>query len=139
MRRYDPLFVTGVYGSIGTAVLVAYGCAAGAGPLILWPLVPDPGVLWWFFGEIVLGLSIFSQMAWSWALPRLGPTLASIIGLYGSVLVGVAGALIILHETISPIGYVAAALLVVALGLAVVPTGTFARTPPRADQQPRRA
>lgn len=139
VRRYDPFFVTGCYGVLGTTILVATGFIAGRGQAILWPLAPDPATIWWFFGEIVLGLSIVAQVAWSWALPRLGPTLTSLIGLYGSVLVGVAGALIVLHETIAPIGYVAAALLVVALGLAVIPARPPAAAPARAVRSAERA
>jgi drug/metabolite transporter (DMT)-like permease len=120
--RFSPLFVSGTYGTIGMGLLALFGLASGRlEPSIAQTLVPNAGTLWWFFGEIVIGLSIYGQFAQAFALRYLPAGTTSIISAYGTLAVGVIGAIGLLHETIAPSGYIAGALLAVALALALVP------------------
>jgi drug/metabolite transporter (DMT)-like permease len=119
-RRYNAFFLTGCYGAIGMAALAIAGFVGGGASTIVqtWR---DPATAWWFFGEIVLGLSIYGQVAQSYALRALGAGTTAVLAAYGSLIVGLIGALTILHERIAPAGYVATALVAVSLGLALVP------------------
>jgi drug/metabolite transporter (DMT)-like permease len=84
------------------------------------PFTDGSGTLWWFFGEIVIGLSIYGQTAQAYALRTLGAGITSLLSSYGTLIVGLIGAIVILGETLKPPGYVAAAMLAVALGLGLV-------------------
>jgi drug/metabolite transporter (DMT)-like permease len=120
--RFSAFFVSGTYGAIGMGLLVLFGLATGRlESSIAQTLVPNANTLWWFFGEIVIGLSIYGQLAQAFALSRLSAGTTSIISAYGTLAVGVVGAVILLHESIAPSGYIAGALLAVALALALVP------------------
>ena len=104
------------------ALLALFGLATGRlGEAVALTLVPNAATLWWFFGEIVIGLSIYGQLAQAYALQNLSAGTTSILSSYGTLIVGVIGAVLLLHETIAPIGYVAGLLLAVALALALVP------------------
>jgi len=129
-RRYNALFLTGFYGALGMAELALAGIAGGGAPAIVqtWR---DPATALWFFGEIVLGLSIYGQVAQSFALRRLGAGTTVILAGYGSLVVGLCGALTILHERIAPAGLVATALIAVSLGLALVPVRAAPSTAPQ--------
>jgi len=121
-KRYSAFFVSGTYGTIGMGLLVLFGLVTGRfGEAIALTLVPDAATKWWFFGEIVFGLSIYAQTAQAFALRYLGAGTTSIIGSYGTLVVGIIGAIALLGERIAPSGYVAAAMLAVALALALVP------------------
>jgi drug/metabolite transporter (DMT)-like permease len=121
-KRFSPFFVSGTYGTIGMGALVLFGLASGRlGSSIVQTLVPSSTILWWFFGEIVIGLSIYGQTAQAFALRYLPAGTTSLISSYGTLIVGVIGAILLLHEQIAPIGYAAGALLTVALALAFVP------------------
>jgi drug/metabolite transporter (DMT)-like permease len=120
--RYSPFFVSGTYGTIGMLLLVAGGLAAGRlGPYALQPFASGGSTLWWFFGEIVIGLSIYGQTAQSYALRTLGAGITSLISAYGTLIVGVIGAVILLGERLSVAGWAAAALLALALALGLAP------------------
>jgi drug/metabolite transporter (DMT)-like permease len=120
--RFSPFFVSGAYGTIGMGLLLLFGLFSGRlAASIVQPLVPDSAILWWFFGEIVIGLSIYGQLAQAFALSCLSAGTTSIISAYGTLAVGVIGAIVLLHETIAPAGYAAGLLLAVALALALVP------------------
>ena len=120
-KRYAPLFLTGTYGTLGTLILVVFGIAIGRGSAIMQPLTPHLDTLLWFFGLMVLGLSIIAQVAQVFVLRRLGATAFSVVSSYASLLVGIAGAVLILHETLTPIVLIAGSSLAIALGLAVLP------------------
>ncbi len=121
-KRFSAFFVSGTYGAIGMGALVLFGLATGRlGGAIALTLVPDATTLWLFFGEIVIGLSIYAQTAQTFALRYLGAGTSSIIGSYGTLVVGVIGAIALLHERIAPSGYVAGVMLAVALALVLVP------------------
>jgi len=120
--RFSAFFVSGTYGTIGMGLLVLFGLASGRlEPSIAQTLVPNASTLWWFFGEIVIGLSIYGQFAQAFALSRLSAGTTSIISAYGTLAVGVVGAVALLHESIAAAGYVAGVMLAVALALALVP------------------
>ena len=121
-KRFSAFFVSGTYGTIGMGALVLFGLASGRlGPAIALTFVPSATTLWWFFGEIVIGLSIYAQTAQAFALRYLGAGTTSIIGSYGTLVVGIIGAITLLHEEIAPSGYIAGVMLAVALALALVP------------------
>jgi len=119
--RYRPLFVAGLYCSLGMALLLASGLALGRGAAIAQPLVANATVIVWFFGIMIAGLTLFSQAAQTFALRTLGATTGSIISAYGSLLFGLIGAYLVLGESLTPAGILAALILVVALFLGVVP------------------
>jgi drug/metabolite transporter (DMT)-like permease len=119
--RYSPFFVSGMYGTIGMLVLALIGASLGRlGASAVQPFTDGSGTLWWFFGEIVIGLSIYGQTAQAYALRTLGAGITSLLSSYGTLIVGLIGAIVILGETLKPPGYVAAAMLAVALGLGLV-------------------
>ncbi len=121
-KRFSAFFVSGTYGTIGMGLLVLFGLASGRlGSSVAQTLVPNGTILWWFFGEIVIGLSIYGQTAQAFALRYLPAGTTSLISSYGTLVVGVIGAVVLLHEVIAPAGYVAGAVLAVALALALVP------------------
>jgi drug/metabolite transporter (DMT)-like permease len=122
--RYSPFFVSGAYGTVGMLVLVLAGLAGGVlGHATLQPFASGPSTLWWFFGEIVIGLSIYGQVAQAYALRTLGAGITSLISAYGTLIFGVIGAVTLLGERLSPMGYLAAAMLAVALALGLAPAG----------------
>jgi len=121
-KRLSAVFVSGTYGAIGMSILVLLGLASGRlGPSIAQTLVPNFTTLWLFFGEIVIGLSIYGQIAQAFALRHLDAGTTSVISSYGTLAVGVAGAILLLHESIAPTGFVAGVMLALALALALVP------------------
>ncbi len=126
--RYSPFFVSGTYGSIGMAILVLVGILSGrlVSSAVL-PFATGPATLWWFFGEIVIGLSIYGQTAQAFALRTLGAGITSLLSSYGTLIVGLIGAVWLLGERLSPVGFVACAMLATALGLALVPRAAPAR------------
>jgi drug/metabolite transporter (DMT)-like permease len=120
--RYSPFFVSGVYGAVGMACLTLLGIATGRlASSAVQPFASGPATLWWFFGEMILGLSIYAQTAQAYALRTLGAGITSLLSSYGTLIVGLIGAVWLLDERLSPAGYVAAALLAAALALALVP------------------
>ena len=129
--KYSPLFITGVYGTFGTLLLVVVGASMGRLGAITQPLVADPRTFFWFFGIMVLGLSLVAQIAQTFALRVVSASTFSVVTSYASLFVGVASSIVIIHEQVGPTGIAAGALLAGALGLAL-----FA---PSADTQPRDA
>ena len=120
--RYSAFFVSGTYGTIGMLLLVLFGIFTGRlASAAAHPLYGDAPTLWWFFGEIVIGLSIYGQIAQAYALRTLGAGITSLLSSYGTLIVGLFGAMTLLGERLSPAGYVAGALLALALALALLP------------------
>jgi drug/metabolite transporter (DMT)-like permease len=121
-KRFSAFFVSGTYGAVGMALLALFGLFSGRlGASIALTLVPNPSTLWWFFGEIVIGLSIYGQTAQAFALRYLPAGTTSIVSSYGTLVVGVIGALVLLNERIAASGGIAGVLLAIALALALVP------------------
>ncbi len=84
--RYSAFFVSGAYGTIGMALLVIVGLAAGRVAVsAVQPFLSGPSTLWWFFGEIVVGLSIYGQTAQAYALRTLGAGITSLLSSYGTL------------------------------------------------------
>jgi drug/metabolite transporter (DMT)-like permease len=124
--RFSAFFVSGTYGAIGMGLLVLFGLATGRlGSSIAQTLVPNATILWWFFGEIVIGLSIYGQFAQAFALRYLSAGTTGLVSSYGTLVVGVIGAIVLLHESIAPSGYAAGALLALALALGLIPVSTI--------------
>jgi drug/metabolite transporter (DMT)-like permease len=122
-KRYSPLFVGGVYGTVGMGLLVLFGLATDRlEPSIAQTLVPSSTTFWWFFGEIVIGLSIYGQIAQAFGLRYLDAGTVSFVTSYGTLILGGIGAVVLLHETIAPTGYLASGLLAIALALALMPS-----------------
>jgi len=126
--RYSPIFVSGAYCAIGMMLLLAVGVVLGRLGAVTQPLVRDWSTIGWFFGEIVIGLSIYGQFAQSAALRVLGAGTTSLLASYGTVAFGIAGSIWLLGETIAPTGYIAGVLLAVALGLSLAPSRQPVRT-----------
>jgi drug/metabolite transporter (DMT)-like permease len=128
--RFSAIFVSGTYGAIGMGLLVLFGLATGRlGPSIAQTLVPNATILGWFFGEIVIGLSIYGQFAQAFALRYLSAGTTGLISSYGTLVVGVIGAVVLLHESIAASGYLAGVLLAIALALGLVPVRTTPLSP----------
>jgi drug/metabolite transporter (DMT)-like permease len=120
-RRHNALFLSGMYGAIGMLGILAIGVLGGGSGGVMRAL-QDPPTALMFFGEIVFGLSVYSQVAQSYALRALAAGTTSVLASYGSLVVGVVSSLILLHERVTLPGIVAGAMIALALALALVPT-----------------
>ena len=121
-KRYSALFVGGVYGAIGMFLLLLFGLATGRlGPAVARSLMPSSTMYLWFYGEIVIGLSIYGQIAQAFCLRYLDAGTVSFVTAYGTLILGGIGAVLLLHETIAPSGFIASGLLAIALALALMP------------------
>ncbi|GAC1584166.1 MAG: hypothetical protein NVS3B28_04920 [Candidatus Velthaea sp.] len=134
-QRYNPLFVTGMFGLIGTTLLLIAGIALGRGAAVFQPLNGAPDNLVWFFGVIIIGLTILTQILQTYALRTIPAGTFSVIASYGSLIFGLGGAYIVLGERLTPTGVLAGALLAVALGLAVMPAKRAAASLERVAQR----
>jgi drug/metabolite transporter (DMT)-like permease len=134
-RSYRPLFVTGLYCSLGMGLLLTIGLALGRAGAIVQPLVANAAVLTWFFGIMIGGLTLFAQAAQTFALRTLGATIASIVASYGSLLFGLIGAYVVLGESLNPAGIAAAIILALALLLGIVPIPERAALEPPAETE----
>src|SRR6202000_2459472 len=95
-KRYSAVFVTGMYGTIGMGMLVIVGVVSGRfGNAIAQTLVPSATVSGWFFGEIVIGLSIYGQTAQAFALRYLDAGMTSLLGAYGTLVFGILGSVLL--------------------------------------------
>jgi drug/metabolite transporter (DMT)-like permease len=118
-RRYSPIFITGANCAIGMTALLAIGTLLGRIGSVTQPLTNDPSTLGWFFGEIVIGLSVYSQFAQAYALRTLDAGTFSLMISYATLVVGLIGSVWLLGEQIAPTGYAAGLLLAIALGLSL--------------------
>lgn len=118
-RFYPTLFITGIAGSGGALLLVAMCLAAGRFDALTLPLTLDPWTIVNFHLEMVLGLSFVAPMLQMYAIGSLDVALMSTLGLYGTTLVGLLAAVLILHERLAPVTIVAALMLLSALGASV--------------------
>jgi drug/metabolite transporter (DMT)-like permease len=119
--RYTPIFITGVNCAIGMAALLAIGTLLGRLDSVTQPLTRNASTLGWFFGEIVIGLSIYSQFAQAYALRTLDAATFSLMISYATLVIGLIGSVWLLGERIAPSGYAAGVLLAIALGLSLSP------------------
>lgn len=127
--KYPPLFVVGMFGTIGAILLVLIGAALGRLGAILIPLRNlDPVTVIWFDLELVLLLSVGGQLLQALALRRIPVSLVTALTSYGSIFIGILGALFVLREQLSVWTLVAGALLIVALALAIVPENAFSKS-----------
>ena len=123
-RTYPALFVAGIMGALGSLILVGIGAAShrlGDGVLPL--RYYDLKTILAFDLELVVLLSIAGQVLQSLSIRILGVIPVAAITGYGSIFFGLVGSFAILHEQMSVWGFLAGALLLVALALALAPTG----------------
>jgi drug/metabolite transporter (DMT)-like permease len=119
--RYSPFFITGAYGSIGMSILLAAGIIGGHAAAAVLPFASGPATIGWFFGEIIIGLTIYGQTAQTYALRTLGAGITGLLSSYGTLFFGLVGSVLLLGERLAPAGYIAAAMLAVALGISLIP------------------
>lgn len=120
--RFPATFTSGVYGSFTSLSLIAIGALAGRLPgAVLQPLAGDAATLWWFFGVIVVGITVYAQYGQAFALRTLGAGTTSLLGAYGTLAVSMVLAIALLHERINATGYVAGGLISIAVALALLP------------------
>ncbi|HEY1729416.1 MAG TPA: DMT family transporter [Candidatus Baltobacteraceae bacterium] len=124
-RTYPALFVAGIMGALGSLILVAIGAAnhrldEGILPLRYY----DLKTILAFDLELVVLLSIAGQVLQSLSIRILGVIPVAAITGYGSIFFGMVGSLGILHEQVNAWDFLAGALLLVALALALKPIGT---------------
>ncbi len=117
-KRYPPLLITGVYGFVGALSLVIVLAPRHAAAIVA-PLTLDPRTIVVFFGIMVVGLSLIGQVTQPFALKRLPVAIVAAVTLYESLGVGIVASIVLVHETITPIGIVAGIFLAAALGLAI--------------------
>jgi drug/metabolite transporter (DMT)-like permease len=125
-RSYPPLFVAGVMGVIGTVIMIAFGAALHRLDAGLVAFHSDPITIFWFDLELVVLLSVTAQLLQSVALRYLTVGVVAALTAYGTIFVGVLASVVILKEQMTVWSAVAAALLLIALALALVPV----REPP---------
>jgi drug/metabolite transporter (DMT)-like permease len=121
-KTYPALFVVGVFGTIGCVALGAIGGLAGRLDSVLIPLQHfDLQTVVWFDLELVLLLSLGGQLLQAMALRALSVGVVVALTSYGSIFFGLAASVVILGERLTLQDIVAAAFLVTALGLSLLP------------------
>lgn len=127
-RSYPALFVAGIFGTLGSVFLGIVGLLSGSLGAGLIPLRHfDTQTVVWFDLELVLFLSLLGQLLQSIALRTLNVATVVALTSYGAIFFGVAASLAILRERLSLGNIIAAAFLVTALALALVPVDLFNR------------
>jgi drug/metabolite transporter (DMT)-like permease len=120
-KSYPPLFVVGVFGTIGCVALGAIGAAIGRFDSVLVPAQHfDMQTVLWFDLELVLLLSLGGQLLQGMALRALNVAVVVALTSYGSIFFGLAASLMILGERLTVQDMIAAGFLVTALGLSLV-------------------
>lgn len=119
-KVYPPLFVVGVFGTLGSLMLGAMGVALGQIGAVAIPLQHwDLQTVLWFDLELVLLLSLAGQLLQGVALRGLDVSLVVALTSYGSIFFGLVASLFLLHERLAPSELAAGAFLIVALGLSL--------------------
>lgn len=119
---YPILFVVGVFGTIGSLLLVGMGAALGRIDAVLIPLHHfDQGTVLCFDVEMVLLLSLLGQLLQGVALRSLNVALVAALTSYGSIAAGLGASIILLGEHLTVAEIIAGIFLVTALGLSLVP------------------
>ena len=125
---YPPLFVVGVFGTLGGVMLVAVGIGLGRVDAILIPIRhADATTFIWFDLELVLFLSLIGQLLQSVALRSLNVALVVALTSYGSIAAGMAASVVLLGERLSVPEIVAGCLLVGALMISLTPEASMQR------------
>jgi drug/metabolite transporter (DMT)-like permease len=121
-KTYPALFVVGVFGTIGCVLLGAVGVVIGRLNSALIPTQHfDLQTVLWFDLELVLLLSLGGQLLQSMALRTLNVAVVVALTSYGSIFFGLAASLAILGERLTVQDVIAAAFLITALGLSLLP------------------
>lgn len=106
-------------GTIAMGALIVPGFALGYGTAAA-HVADTPGIGWWFFGEVVLGSTLFAQTAYAAAVRRMGVTAATIGAEYTALAVGVACSLAV-REAWSPLTALAGLIFCAALAVTFAP------------------
>jgi drug/metabolite transporter (DMT)-like permease len=129
-RTYPPLFVVGVFGAVGSALLALLGVPLGRLDEILVPLRHfDLRTVVCFDVEMVLLLSLGGQLLQGIALRTLNVALVAALTSYGSIFAGLAASFLFLGERLTTGDLVAGAFLATAVALSLVPENLFQRRP----------
>jgi drug/metabolite transporter (DMT)-like permease len=125
---YPPLFVVGVFGTLGCLLLTGMGLITGRIDAILIPLKHyDAATIIWFDVELVLLLSLVGQLLQGVALRTLNVALVVALTSYGSIAAGLAASIVLLGEHLTVGEIVAGLFLVTALALSLVPISAPSR------------
>lgn len=125
-RSYPPLFVVGVFGTLGSVMLALLGVPLGQLDAALIPLRHfDMRTIIWFDLEIILLLSLVGQLLQGIALRALNVALVAALTSYGSIVAGLVASFLILGERLSVGDLVASGFLVTAVALSLVPETLF--------------
>jgi drug/metabolite transporter (DMT)-like permease len=127
-RTYPPLFVVGVFGTLGSALLALLGVPLGRLDAVLVPLRHfDLRTVLCFDVEMVLLLSLGGQLLQGLALRTLNVALVAALTSYGSIFAGLAASFLFLGERLTTGDLVAGAFLVTAVALSLVPENLLQR------------
>jgi len=117
-RAYPPLFVVGVFGTLGSVALGAIGLATARLDAVLIPIEHvELRTILWFDLELVLFLSLGGQLLQGYALRSLNVAAVVALTSYGSIFAGLVASTFVLQERLTRGEMLAGAFLVVALGL----------------------
>lgn len=120
-RAYPPLFVVGVFGTLGSLLLGPIGLAMGRLDAVLVPIRhAELRTILWFDLELVLFLSLGGQLLQGYALRTLNVATVVALTSYGSIFAGLLASMLVLGEHLTGGEIVAAAFLAAALGLALL-------------------
>jgi drug/metabolite transporter (DMT)-like permease len=119
--HYNVIFLTGIYGVMAMTEILFMGILGGGASSMVRVWQSSPTALW-FFGVLVLGMSTCVPIAQTYAMRTIGAGTASMLSSYGALIVGLVASVVILHERIEPAGMLAATLIALSIGLALVPT-----------------
>jgi drug/metabolite transporter (DMT)-like permease len=141
IRRLDvtcsPLFVVGIYGTVGSLLLVLTGLAVGRTDAIRIPLQHfDLTTVLWFDLELVVLLSLAAQVLMSLSLRTLSVSIAVAIVSYGSIAAGIVASVLLLGEHLTTGEVIAGIFLSVALAFSLVPESASAHSRPAFQKKP---
>jgi drug/metabolite transporter (DMT)-like permease len=126
-RTWPPLFIVGVFGTLGCLFLIGLGAGLGRLDAGLIPLRhTDLHTLLWFDLELIL-LLWFAQVMQAEALRQLPVSLAAALTSYGSIFFGLTASRLFLGERLTPADIAAGVVLLVALGLSLAPERLLSR------------
>lgn len=121
--HYSAFFIASCYGALGSVMLLAVTLPLGGARYLAAPLHLGTLGTVVFFGEIVIGVSLLSQMFQSFALHALKAALVSALVRYGALLAGTVTAYYLLAERTSVAEIGGGALLALSVALCLIPDG----------------
>ena len=121
--HYSAFFIASTYGAMGSLMLLAVTVPLGGARYFGAPLQMGPAGSLLFFGEIIIGVSLLSQMFQSFALHSLKAGLVSALVRYGALLAGAVTAYFLLSERLSLEEFCGGALLALSLAFCLLPDG----------------